>query len=1491
MRNTLNQFVKYLKRLVVALLLLFIIIVLLFSIPGVQTYVAKEITNSLNESYKTDINLERFQISFSGNIRLKGVFIKDHKEDTLIYAERLSSSLLDLLNFDSSNLDFSTTEAENLTFKLQHYKDEVNNNLDLFLNKLSDTTATDTTTSITRFSKILLSNSRVYISNENLSTPEVLELNDLNLNVSDLQIINSDVRLELKRFSAVMGRGIVIDNMQMRFAYSPSQMLVNQLNLETAANSNLNADIKMTYTREDFKDFENQVQIEAEFDKSQVSTSDLKRFYKEFAYGRELQLFGNLDGSLNNFNLTNFNIQGLKSTSYKGEAHLVNSFQSEKGFSIELQHETFQSSREDLMALLPDLLNSNLPPILNKFGDINLTGNSFVDSKTVQFDGIANTRLGNLKTKLKLNNPSDSINANYSANLSTISFNVGELMASNKVKTANFSAQINGSGFTQASINTDLDLNINSLNIKNYDYNSINLKANFKSPQFTAAVTSEDEALKFNFFGSLNTTGPLNAFKIDLDIAEADLNAMNLIKRTNQADFSGKIIADFKGTSIDDAVGSLVLQNFKFEDDFQNYAFDTLNLTSTLNGKFKRININSPDIIDGELSGEFKLTSLPELFSDAFKNLYFRKDDYGENQYQYVDFNFDIYNKVVEVFFPEINLSANTYLKGSLVANQNEFKLNFKSPLVEAYGNRFEKINIQVDNKNPLYNSYVEVDSISTMVYDISKFSMINVSLNDSIFVRSEFKGGKASQDEYNLSLYQTLNDKNQSIFGFRRSSLKFKNNTWFINKNNNANNRILVERDFQNFTVDSIAMRFQDQVMKLAGKTRDSTYKDLDLQFTNVDLDKITPNLDSLKLEGKLNGQLNILQTNQLYKPNLDLKVDSLLVNQFNYGDLRLEANGSKDLNQFSIIANLLKEETYLFDITGDITNKNNAQYADLDISFKDFNIKALSALGGDVVNNFRGALYGDLNLTGKLSEPNINGEVQLYEAGLNIPYLNVDFDFDDDALLTFNQKDIIFENIGLTDTKHTTKGILSGSITHNSLTDWEMGLDISSDNLLVLDTDFERGALYYGTAFINGNAEILGPVDELTINVNAQTQPNTVFKIPLDDTESFADNSFIYFLTPEEKAKQNGGKNIQIEEVKGLQLNFELDITRDAEVEIVVDQSTGSKLNGRGAGTLLIEINTNGKFNMWGDFVAYEGYYDFRYAGNLVQKRFDLVPGSNLTWNGNPVQANMDVQAKYTTSANPAAILENPSINREIPVEVLINLNGQLIQPEIAFELNYPNLSSVVKSELEYRIQGTENMEYQALSLITQGTFYSQQMLGQNALTGNLIESASGIFDKIISNDDNKFKLGLDYVQTQRTPTQNQTGDRFGFTLQTQLSKRIFVNSRFGVPIGNTTESVIFGDVEVSFLLNESGSLRATAFNRESNIQFIGEELGYTQGVGLSYTVDFNSFKELVQRIFNQEIKANREEEEENTVKSSIKIPSYIKFPRTTTSRTIKE
>ena len=102
--------------------------------------------------------------------------------------------------------------------------------------------------------------------------------------------------------------------------------------------------------------------------------------------------------------------------------------------------------------------------------------------------------------------------------------------------------------------------------------------------------------------------------------------------------------------------------------------------------------------------------------------------------------------------------------------------------------------------------------------------------------------------------------------------------------------------------------------------------------------------------------------------------------------------------------------------------------------------------------------------------------------------------------------------------------------------------------------------------------------------------------------------------------------------------------------------------------------------------------------------------------------------------------------------------------------------------------------------------------------------------------------------------------------------------------MPIGGTTESVIVGDLEIDFLLNEDGSLRATVFNRENNIQFIGEQIGFTQGVGLSYSVDFDTFKELIRKITNKELQsANVQKPKEEKIESKKSLaPDYINFPK---------
>ena len=498
---------------------------------------------------------------------------------------------------------------------------------------------------------------------------------------------------------------------------------------------------------------------------------------------------------------------------------------------------------------------------------------------------------------------------------------------------------------------------------------------------------------------------------------------------------------------------------------------------------------------------------------------------------------------------------------------------------------------------------------------------------------------------------------------------------------------------------------------------------------------------------------------------------------------------------------------------------------------------------------------------MTGNYKSPDILGRLYLDQSGLKIPYLNTDFDLDDGTQIIVTKNAFDFGTTNITDTKYDTRGRLKGKITHRNFGDWELDLNLDSDRLLVLDTPPDEEALYYGTGFISGTAAIKGPADELVIDVVATTEEGTNFKIPLSDTESIGDDSFIKFISPQEKAARISGETVVTEDLKGLSLNFELDINDNAEVEVVVDKENNSRLKGKGAGILLIEINTLGKFRMWGDFLVIEGKYDFRYGG-IVQKTFEVVPGGNITWDGSPERANLDLTAKYETNANPSILLDNPTVNRNIPVEVLIGLTGELIQPNIAFDIEFPRTSSIVRSELEYKLQNDDQRERQALFLLASNSFVNDNLQGAGAFSGTLAESVSSLVNDIFADQDQKFVVGLDYTPGQRTPNQ-EVNDQVGITLSTQINERILINGKVGVPVGGVNETAVAGDIEVQWLVNEDGSLRINFFNRQADIQFIGEDQIFEQGAGVSYSVDFDTFRELVNKLFNRKLTLESEEE----------------------------
>ncbi|MFT5762576.1 MAG: hypothetical protein ACI8WA_001706, partial [Polaribacter sp.] len=324
---------------------------------------------------------------------------------------------------------------------------------------------------------------------------------------------------------------------------------------------------------------------------------------------------------------------------------------------------------------------------------------------------------------------------------------------------------------------------------------------------------------------------------------------------------------------------------------------------------------------------------------------------------------------------------------------------------------------------------------------------------------------------------------------------------------------------------------------------------------------------------------------------------------------------------------------------------------------------------------------------------------------------------------------------------------------------------------------------------------------------------------------------------------------------------------------------KSNGSLLNGRGNGNLKIEINTKGDFKMDGNFIVDEGKYEFKYGG-LVNKTFNVKKGGTIYWNGSPSDADLNITAVYTLKANPSMLLENFNSSRKVPVNLITRISGGLFTSNQEFDIEIPNVNNTIASELEFKLNDNDVNEKtkQFLSLLALNTFYNpdkSNFIGSNAIIGTTSNALSNLISGIISSEDGKVQFDVDYELTDKTDVNNViTDDLVNFAVGTQISNRVLVNGKVGVPVGSKTQSSVVGEVKVEIMLNEKGNFRAVIFNRQNEIQYSSEEEGYTQGVGLTYQVDFNSLSDLLKKI------GLKKKKEINIKKDSVKTAKTNRF-----------
>lgn len=1457
------------------LLLILVISTIVFSLPIVQTKIAKKATTSLNKEFGTNINIDRVQFSpFTLGATIKDIYVEDYQKDTLFYIQKLSTSVLSLRNMVNGRLEFGDVDVDGLFFKLKTYEGQRDTNLDVFVDKLDDgkPRAPGTPPFFMSSSEINLFESRFSLIDENLENQEILQFKNLKVNATDFQIIGPEVGMMINNLSLLSKRNLKIEKLATTFKYTKQQMRFDSLAIKTKE-STLKGNLQFDYNREDFGDFLNKVNVNANFEESTVAFNEINAYFNEFGTDKIATFSSNVSGVLNNLTVTDLTLLS-DNTGVRGDFNFKNLFKKEEPFIMTANMDNVTSSYYQLRGLLPNILGKSIPTSFQKFGQFTIRGDAEITDSSLDVQVNLNTAIGSSYADLQMTNINNIDDASYRGFISLIDFDLGDFIENEKFGKTTLDVNVEGRGFIAEYLNTEAIGEIYSIDFNDYIYQGLKVSGIIKEELFDGSLISTDENFKFSFKGLADFSEERNDFNFIANVDYADFNKLNFITDPVSV-FKGNVRMDIAGNSLDNITGDIQFENTIYQNVNDTYNFDDFAISSTFEqDSIRNIQIISPDIITGYMKGNFKVAELGKLFQNSLGSIYTNYKPFEISDGQEINFNFKIYNKIVSIFLPEVRFGPDTFIRGNIVADEGDFKLTFKSPEIAAYKNALENIELKIDNKNPLFNTFLSVGNMETVYYDLKDFNLINTTLKDTLFFRTEFKGGSQFNDSYNLNFYHTFNEENKSVIGLKTSEVNFKDNNWVLNKSGNRQNKVIVNRTLDSIEIKEIVMdNGKDEQIRLKGELADSTYKNLELQFKIVSLNKITPAIDSLKLDGQVNGFLNILQKEGKYLPSSSLDITDFSVNEMRMGDMEVVVFGNNDLTEFGVNSWLTEDGQERFSVSGKINNSKTETSLDLLASLNEFKLEPFAPLGEDIISNIRGLLNGNVRITGNANSPDFNGTLTLDEAGIGIPYLDVNYDFAPQSRVRLYDQTFYFDNIILNDVDYNTKATLDGTISHTAFSDWILGLnlDTNDDRFLILDKEYNEDELYYGTGFVNGTGSIFGSTNALTIEFDGASAKGTKLKIPLSDVTSVGDYSFINFI---EKDATNIIKGERVlDDYQGLELAFDLAVTPDAEVEIVVDRESGSTLKGTGEGLLLFEINTNGKFNMFGEFVVVTGEYRFRRAG-LIDKTFEVRPGGTILWEREPLEAQLKLEAVYALNANPAPLLDNPGFTRRIPTEVVVRLEGELENPTIDFNIEFPGTNSVIKSELEYRLLDPTIESNNAFFLLAQGTFFNDQGLNQQAVTGNLIQTASGLLNQVLGgNDDSKFNFGLSYEQGYEDVNAGvNTEDRIGVTVTTQISDRVLVNGRVGVPVGGATETVIAGDVEIQVLLNDDGTLSAKFFNRQGEIQqYLSEQQGNTQGIGLSYQVDFNNFKELMKKIFSSK-KSEEEAVEKPQLNSNV-------------------
>jgi len=1454
-----------------SLLLLFVAVRTLVRIPSVQTWVVQKAAGYLSDELKTDVRIGSIDIKFFKSIALTDVFIADQRKDTLLFAPELTVSL-SRISISKHQLFIQEANINNARIGIVHYKNPREYNLDFIIRYFSpsdsDTTPSKHPWAVKIENVKLLNNTLTYrdekypITKHRRIDWDDVKLTKLNLHITDLVPVADTIDFTIEKLSCVEKSGFVLNAFSGDLHVIPGSMTVNKMKI-LSPYSDVAANAKFDYDHfSDFEDFIEKVRWKGDFTESKLSFTDLQYFAEElFHIDRTIVFSGSARGTVDRFKVKDLSLRYSDDLYFKGNASMTGLPNFDETY-MELDVADLCLKKEQIETLPAYPFDSiqlvKLPDNLSSLGEVHFKGkfNGFYNDFVAY--GNTTTELGFLSSDINLKIDPVDRKTSYSGKLTLFDFDMGKLWNLNPdLGKVSLKTKVDGHGFELNNIEANLEGEVSQIQLYKYNYSNIRLNGHLAKKLFTGELAISDPNLDMDFEGEVDLRPELPIYNFNSSIRKARLAKLNLLKRDPSAEFSAEVAINMMGNNIDNAEGTIQLEDVVYRENDKEVRSDRVFLESKIEGR-RELNFES-DFADAQVVGKYTLTDLPaatrQIISKYIPATF--KAPKVVPKDQDITFRAEVKRtqQLFDIFYPTLSIAKGTTVEGAINSNTDNFSLLFKSDQIGIETANFSNISIAGTtgaNGLDLRTSIQEISFADELTIDNLKLN--GITRHDTASITMSLEGADSLKSQARVRFDTQFLQTGYTTIKLVPEILRLDGQDWTIDDHN----YILI--DSSGVLLNDINLASGVQHLNLEGIASKDTTGRMLVEFKDFESGNLNDllKLYDINIGGKTNGTARI--SSLLKRPAItaDLQIETLRWYNDTLGDAVLTSNFNGKDGVVDVNAIVTRGGDKNISVIGQYLIKEKDDELNFKIDLQKTYLQSFSHYLEGLASNISGIASANLMLTGTAKKPLLTGKAILQKANFMVDYLKTSYSFSTEVELT--PKFISFNKVTLNDVKGN-KSTVSGKIFHDNLTNWYFDIDINAKNAQVLNTTLADNDLYYGVAYASGTLSIKGYLDYITMNIGLKSEKGTRIYIPLNNPEEVSKSNFITFVSSDSIAKTEKDNG---PDFSGIELNMDFEMTTDAYMYLVFDSKIGDVIEGNGKGNITMTISPAEDLKMFGNYEIESGKYLFTMQ-NVINKPFQIERGGFIRWNGDPYDANINISAIYKTKAGLYDLFQDSTFKKSVPVNLQLRLTDKLFNPNIAFDIKVQNVDPTVETQISKLINTEEEKYRQAMALIIARRFTTPSALSDRGTVSsggvvgsNAYELLSNQLSNWASQISNQFNVNVSY-----NPGDEITTEQFEVGVQTSiLNDRVVIDVSGGTSsaIKGQNTSNLVGDFNVEVKANKDGRIRLKAFNRSNNNSLINNiNSPYTQGVGIFYRQEFNSFKELAHK-FKESLKRKR-------------------------------